>query len=196
MRSATMTSPAYCRNQKEPTATSIGGSRSCRSPPWPTTNCMPRNSIVLISSVIAWPRGWASWMTSPLRTSAPRTFSAGRIRSAIRGLPGQGEEDLFQTGLDLRERAQRDPPRTQQVEERVDAVRVGDRAGEHGRAVLLGDLEAGGEDLGGDLPLDRELVTVGAGVTMIAVGRHGSGPPQPPKTTSVNAPWWSGGRGM
>jgi LPXTG-site transpeptidase (sortase) family protein len=29
---------------------------------------------------------------------------------------------------------------------------------------------------------------IGAGVTMIAVGWHGSGPPQPPKTTSVNAP--------
>ena len=29
---------------------------------------------------------------------------------------------------------------------------------------------------------------IGAGVTMIAIGRHGSGPPQPPETTSVNAP--------
>ncbi len=32
------------------------------------------------------------------------------------------------------------------------------------------------------------VVVVGAGVTMIVVGWHGSGPPQPPKTTSVNAP--------
>jgi sortase (surface protein transpeptidase) len=32
------------------------------------------------------------------------------------------------------------------------------------------------------------VVVIGAGVTMIAVGRHGSGPPQPPKTTSVTAP--------
>lgn len=29
---------------------------------------------------------------------------------------------------------------------------------------------------------------IGAGVTMIVMGRHGSGPPQPPKTTSVTAP--------
>jgi sortase (surface protein transpeptidase) len=31
-------------------------------------------------------------------------------------------------------------------------------------------------------------VVVGAGVTMIVVGSNGSGPPQPPKTKSVNAP--------
>jgi sortase (surface protein transpeptidase) len=32
------------------------------------------------------------------------------------------------------------------------------------------------------------VVVIGAGVTMIVIGWHGSGPPQPPKTTSVNAP--------
>ncbi|WP_345473566.1 class F sortase [Actinoallomurus oryzae] len=32
------------------------------------------------------------------------------------------------------------------------------------------------------------VVVVGAGVTMIVVGSNGSGPPQPPKTKSVNAP--------
>jgi hypothetical protein len=32
------------------------------------------------------------------------------------------------------------------------------------------------------------VLTIGAGATMIAIGWHGSGPPQPPRPTSLNAP--------